>query len=183
MGMLFKRTAVAAICVAALATGCGEPYTDIDSEPPGFTPTPTHEVPGADPSPGPATESAAPPGVRSPVPAPAASPPPAPRAPVLPKGYVPPALVGEWDGDNKDSAQLARIVFTADGYVVLRYNNGRVLTGPALVGNSSMALYVPGGPIRFARWSVSEFDAGYGYTFENLVLDGVSYVRQTGGDP
>ncbi|MCX5199760.1 hypothetical protein OOK31_38785 [Streptomyces sp. NBC_00249] len=45
-----------------------------------------------------------------------------------------------------------------------------------------MVLYVSGGPIRYARWSVSEFDAGYGYTFENLVLDGVSYVRQTGGD-
>ncbi|MBT2477431.1 hypothetical protein [Streptomyces sp. ISL-94] len=90
-------------------------------------------------------------------------------------------LVGEWDGDAKGSAQLDRIVFTADGNVVLRYNNRRVLTGPAVVGNSSMIFYVPGGPITYSQWSVSEFDGGYGYTFENLVLDGVSYVRQTGG--
>ena len=172
MRMLFKRTTVAAICVAALATGCGEPNQPVDPGPS----TATDELPGAGPRRGPTPDVSTPPGVLPPVP------PPGPSAPVLPRGYVPPVLVGEWDGDAKESARLARITFTADGYVVLRYNNGRVLTGPAVVGNSSMVLYVSGGPIRYSQWSVREFDAGYGYTFENLVLDGVSFVRQTGGE-
>ncbi|GHB67560.1 hypothetical protein GCM10010347_42070 [Streptomyces cirratus] len=170
--MLFRLTTVAAACIAVLAaTGCSDPNQSAGPEP--FTPTGDLRETGRGPGPAPGPRTS--PGVRPPTPAP---PPP---SPLLPRGYVPAALVGEWDGDNQGSAQLARIVFTADGNVVLHFNNRQVLTGPAIVGNSSMVLYVPGGPIRYSQWSVNEFDAGYGYTFENLVLDGVSYVRQTGG--
>ncbi|CAM5232228.1 hypothetical protein SALBM311S_00741 [Streptomyces alboniger] len=89
--------------------------------------------------------------------------------------------MGEWDGDGAGSARLNKIVFTADGDVALHYNSGQVLSGPAVAEGSSLTLYVPGGPISYARWSIEEFDAGYGYTFENLLLDGVSYVRQISG--
>ncbi|MFE0332290.1 hypothetical protein ACFW08_36955 [Streptomyces sp. NPDC058960] len=89
--------------------------------------------------------------------------------------------MGEWDGDGAGSARLNKIVFTADGNVELHYNNGRVLTGPAVVDGSSMTLHVQGGPISYEQWSIEKFDAGYGYTFESLLLDGVSYVRQISG--
>lgn len=89
--------------------------------------------------------------------------------------------MGTWDGDGVGSARLDKIVFTADGNVELHYNNRQVLRGPAVVVGSSMTLHVPGGPISYAHWSIEEFDAGYGYTFENLMLDGVSYVRQIRG--
>lgn len=51
----------------------------------------------------------------------------------------------------------------------------------AVADGSSLTLHVPGGPISYEQWSIDEFDAGYGYTFENLMLDGVSYVRQISG--
>ncbi|MGW6523224.1 hypothetical protein [Streptomyces sp. NPDC054962] len=89
--------------------------------------------------------------------------------------------MGEWDGDGTDSARLTKIVFTANADVELYYNNGQVLSGPAVADGSSLTLHVPGGPISYEQWSIDEFDAGYGYTFENLMLDGVSYVRQISG--
>ncbi|MFI6375756.1 hypothetical protein [Streptomyces sp. NPDC050546] len=74
-----------------------------------------------------------------------------------------------------------KIRFFDDGGVSLIYNNGRVLEGTAVVKGTSMTLYVPIGPIPYEYWSIEEFDAGYGYVFENLKLDGISYVRQIAG--
>ncbi|MFD3758043.1 hypothetical protein [Streptomyces sp. NPDC058622] len=96
-------------------------------------------------------------------------------------GRIPRELVGEWDGDGVGSARLNKIVFTANGTVELHYNNRQIRKGPAVVDGSSMTLYVTGGTISYAHWSIEKFDAGYGYTFENLKLDGVSYVRQLSG--
>ncbi|WP_405965735.1 hypothetical protein OG713_43535 [Streptomyces sp. NBC_00723] len=109
------------------------------------------------------------------------TPEPAPPPSAAPTGNIPDELVGEWDGDGTDSARLTKIVFTANADVELYYNNGQVLSGPAVADGSSLTLHVPGGPISYEQWSIDEFDAGYGYTFENLMLDGVSYVRQISG--
>lgn len=97
-----------------------------------------------------------------------------------PMGSVPSELVGEWDGDGT-SVRFDKIAFFSDGGVRLIYNSGLVLDGTAVVEGSSMTLYVSIGPIPYEQWSIEEFDAGYGYTFENLWLNGVSYVRQTSG--
>ncbi|AMW10711.1 hypothetical protein A4E84_15065 [Streptomyces qaidamensis] len=99
---------------------------------------------------------------------------------VAPKGSVPAELVGEWDGDGT-SVRFDKIRFSSGGDVSLIYNNGLVLEGSAVAEGTSMTLYVPIGPIAYDYWAIEEFDAGYGYTFENLMLDGVSYVRQIGG--
>ncbi|WP_158681041.1 hypothetical protein [Streptomyces viridochromogenes] len=97
-----------------------------------------------------------------------------------PQGFVPSELVGEWDGDGT-SVRFDKIRFSDDGGVRLLYNSGLVLDGTAVVEGTSMTLYVPGGPIPYAHWSIEQFDAGYGYVFENLKLDGSSYVRQIAG--
>ncbi|MEU5047249.1 hypothetical protein [Streptomyces griseorubiginosus] len=102
-----------------------------------------------------------------------------PQAP--PAGLVPPELVGEWDGDGEGSARATKIEFFAEGFVAVYYNNGQVLRGPAVVQGSAMTLHIPGGPLYVRNWSITPFDAGYGYAFENLSLDGVSYVRQISG--
>ncbi|MFF7391121.1 hypothetical protein ACFZAE_22095 [Streptomyces scabiei] len=96
-------------------------------------------------------------------------------------GQVPAELVGEWDGDGQGSARVDKISFYDDGTVSLLYNNGQVLDGPAVVEESRMTLYVPGGPIVYESWYIERPDIGneYGYAFESLLLDGVSYVRQT----
>ncbi|MFI8889564.1 hypothetical protein [Streptomyces paradoxus] len=93
---------------------------------------------------------------------------------------MPGELVGEWDGDGTE-VRFDKIRFSSGGDVSLIYNNGLVLEGSAVVEGTSMTLHVPIGPIAYDYWSIEEFDAGYGYTFENLMLDGVSYVRQIGG--
>ncbi len=98
-----------------------------------------------------------------------------------PAGQVPQELVGEWDGDGEGSARATKIEFFAEGFVAVYYNNGQVLRGPAVVQGSAMTLHIPGGPLYVRNWSITPFDAGYGYAFENLSLDGVSYVRQTSG--
>jgi hypothetical protein len=94
------------------------------------------------------------------------------------RGRVPAELVGAWDGDGTPSSPVDKITFFADGTVSLLYRGGATLDGPAVVESSQMTLYVPGGPILYRSWSIEEFDAGDGYVFENLMLDGVSYVRQ-----
>ncbi|MFF4055579.1 hypothetical protein ACFYZ8_05660 [Streptomyces sp. NPDC001668] len=86
--------------------------------------------------------------------------------------------MGEWDGDGTD-VRFDKIRFDADGRVTLLFNNGRVFEGTAVTEETSLTLYVPGGPIHYRRWAIEAFEAGYGYEFENLMLDGVSYVRQT----
>ncbi|MGW0843341.1 hypothetical protein ACWD26_24975 [Streptomyces sp. NPDC002787] len=95
-------------------------------------------------------------------------------------GQVPDELVGEWDGDGDGSARIDKIAFFGDGTVSLLYNNRQVLEGPAVVEESRMTLYVPGGPITYESWYIQQSDIGYeyGYAFESLFLDGVSYVRQ-----
>lgn len=95
-------------------------------------------------------------------------------------GQVPEELVGEWDGDGEGSARVDKIAFFDDGTVSLLYNNRQVLEGPAVVEDSRMTLYVPGGPITYESWYIERPDIGneYGYAFESLMLDGVSYVRQ-----
>ncbi|MFC8142205.1 hypothetical protein ACFUKV_10605 [Streptomyces paradoxus] len=113
-------------------------------------------------------------------PSPTTPEPPASSEFVAPKGSVPGELVGEWDGDGT-SARFDKIRFSSGGDVSLIYNSGLVLEGSAVVDGTSMTLYVPGGPIPYAYWSIEEFDAGYGYTFENLRMDGISYVRQIAG--
>ncbi|MFJ6895207.1 hypothetical protein [Streptomyces hokutonensis] len=105
---------------------------------------------------------------------------PDPPVTTLPRGSVPPELVGEWDGDGTN-VRFDKIRFGADGRVALLFNNGGVFEGTAVAEETSLTLYVPGGPIHYRQWSIEAFEAGYGYTFENLVLDGVSYVRQTSG--
>ncbi|MER6345828.1 hypothetical protein ACWC10_07400 [Streptomyces sp. NPDC001595] len=98
----------------------------------------------------------------------------------LPAGRVPQRLVGEWDGDGPGPARLTKIAFMADGTAALYPNSGGVLHGTAVVWGSSMTIYVPGTRMVVQNWSIERFDVE-GYAFENLLLDGVSYVRQTSG--
>ncbi|MEV8553144.1 hypothetical protein AB0L04_25445 [Streptomyces glaucescens] len=180
--------AVASAVAAVLLTGCGggdpgrpdgssETTTPADDGPDGPTepPTPPAPVPATPdpPAPGPSTTRPLTTAPFTPEPPPVSS--------ALPAADIPEELKGEWDGDGDGAARLDKIVFTADGVAELHYNNGRVLTGPAVADGSSLTIHVQGGPITYAHWSIEEFDAGYGYTFENLLLDGVSYVRQISG--
>ncbi|MBZ6475803.1 hypothetical protein [Streptomyces griseocarneus] len=99
----------------------------------------------------------------------------------LPKGDIPTELVGEWDGDGEGPARLTKIAFRADGTALLYQNTGQIHYGTAVVSGSSMVIHIPGGQMVVNHWSVETFEAGYGYVFENLILDGVSYVRQIKG--
>ncbi|MFD8153384.1 hypothetical protein ACFV28_21880 [Streptomyces sp. NPDC059720] len=176
------RAIAGAVLVAAVVAGCGGSgrAADTPTTAPSAPDRPAGTVSGATPrapaggTPDPLTPVLTPtPTVAGPSP----SPPPAFAAP---RGSVPDRLVGEWDGDGT-ALRFDRIRFAGDGGVRLLYANGLVLEGTAVAEGTSLTLYVPGGPIAYAYWSVEEFDAGYGYTFENLLLDGVSYVRQTSG--
>lgn len=179
MRPLFSRSALAISLLALLLAGCGASH-DTAEDSTGFE---SSQGAGELPSTPPVS-----PTVESTSPAPPPEPPPPPRSvevdpppPEQPRGSVPPELVGEWDGDNAGAARAKKIAFTADGNVILKYPGGRELTGPAVVTGTSMTLYVPGGPIEYQQWSIDAFDAGYGYTFQNLLLDGFSYVRQISG--
>lgn len=166
---LMRGIAVALLC---LAVGCGTGDDSSASPPEPNAPTtssgPTIQPPPAPPAPAPETSSDTP-----------AEPDSGPRTPLA--GQVPEELVGEWDGDGEGSARATKIEFFAEGYVAVHYNNGQVLRGPAVVEGSAMTLHIPGGPLYVRNWSITPFDGGYGYTFENLLLDGVSYVRQISG--
>ncbi|MFI8216097.1 hypothetical protein [Streptomyces sp. NPDC085932] len=172
------RTLAGAMLVAVIVAGCGggsgdssppgppasSGATDETTEPPPFTGTPSPTKTADD------TEEPSPP------------PEPEPPSPTsdAPEGSVPSELVGEWDGDGT-AARFDKIRFSGDGGVSLLFNSGTVLEGTAVAEGTSLTLYVPGGPIAYEHWSIDAFDAGYGYTFENLRLDGVSYVRQIAG--
>lgn len=83
---------------------------------------------------------------------------------------VPDVLVGIWDGDRAD------ITINPIGGFRLSYPNGLVIDGSVVLDGPRMIVTLP--HHRFvAAWSVQSFDAGYGYRFLNLTIDGVSYVR------
>lgn len=181
MTFLRARTIVGAALVAAIVAGCGGSSGDAPPDPPPSTetaertdPPPTRPTDDLTQSPSP-TETGD--GLQE-----SPSPEPEPPSPTFdaPQGSVPGELVGEWDGDGT-SVRFDKIRFSEDGGVSLIYNTGLVLEGTAVVEGTSMTLYVPIGPIPYEHWSIEQFDAGYGYTFENLRLDGVSYVRQIAG--
>ncbi|GLP68958.1 hypothetical protein TUSST3_55810 [Streptomyces sp. TUS-ST3] len=161
-----------AVTLLFLVVGCGtsggSSASPTDPYPPTTSSGPTIQPPSAPPAPVPETSSDTP-----------AEPDSGPRTPLA--GQVPQELVGEWDGDGQGSARATKIEFFAEGYVAVHYNNGQVLRGPAVVDGSAMTLHIPGGPLYVRDWSITPFDAGYGYAFENLLLDGVSYVRQISG--
>jgi len=55
---------------------------------------------------------------------------------------------------------------------------GFTLSGVAVASGSELTLYVPDQEPLAYSWRIETFDAGYGYQFSNLILDGYSYVRQ-----
>jgi len=95
-----------------------------------------------------------------------------------PRSTVPDILVGEWDGGSGPAD--ADYIFTAGGDVGVVYGNRRNEVGTVVVAGSSMTLYLPSGT-RSATWSVEELDAGYGYGFLTLHMDGAKYTRQVAG--
>lgn len=46
-----------------------------------------------------------------------------------------------------------------------------------VIDGTSMELHLSSGVIAISHWEITRFDAGYGYEFFNLSLDGSSYVR------
>ena len=93
------------------------------------------------------------------------------RAPE-PRSRMPRSLVGTWDGDR------AQITFSRRGDVTMLFKQGGGRdTGTVVVDGSSMELHLTGGVLAIDDWEISRFDAGYGYEFFNLVMDGTSYVR------
>ncbi|MEU5052743.1 hypothetical protein [Streptomyces sp. NPDC021096] len=102
--------------------------------------------------------------------------------PVTVVGSVPARLVGEWVGDTKPG-RIKRITFSAEGNCTLQYSSGLVMRGPVVVQGSLMTFSIPGGPWRQVTYRIERLDDLYGYSFENLILDGSSYVRQVGGAP
>ncbi|MGW7254917.1 hypothetical protein [Streptomyces sp. NPDC054834] len=169
MRIAFLGSAAAAALAASLLSGCGGGESGDagggDSRP--VITDPVHTDPG----------DTDPPLTRPSDPQPTPTPEKNEDDPVI-VGQVPDRLVGEWDGDGEGSARLDKITFFADGNVRLLYNNRQVLEGPAVVEDSRMTLYVPGGPIVYESWYIDRIDAGYGYLFDSLMLDGVSYVQQ-----
>ena len=88
-----------------------------------------------------------------------------------PRSRVPKALVGTWDGDR------AQISFSRAGDVTITFKKGGADSGTVVIDGSSMTLYLSSGVQTINSWEISRFDAGYGYEFFNLTLDGTSYVR------
>lgn len=99
------------------------------------------------------------------------------QPPAQPRVAVPAVLVGAWDGGS--NAAAAKITFFADGNLRLDYNNGLSIPATAVVSESSMNLYLPGGRQQtISQWSIKRINPGYGYSFLTLMLDDHSYVRQ-----
>jgi hypothetical protein len=98
---------------------------------------------------------------------------------VTPRGSVPQTLVGEWNRDGT-AGRFAKMRFRPEGSVALTLVGGRVIAGTAVVEGTSMTLHVAGGPISYKRWSIEKFELD-DYAFENLILDGVRYVRDVSG--
>jgi hypothetical protein len=88
-----------------------------------------------------------------------------------PRTKVPKALVGTWDGDR------AQISFSRAGDVTFSFKKGGSASGTVVIDGSSMTLHLSSGVVAVDHWEISRFDAGYGYEFFNLTLDGTSYVR------
>jgi hypothetical protein len=106
---------------------------------------------------------------------PASSAPLAPPSAAAPRSTVPAVLVGTWDGGSEPDS--VDITFYEGGDVTLAYRNGAVIDATVVVDDTTMTFYLPRGE-QTRRWSVEEIDAGSGYVFLNLSLDGFSYVRQ-----
>ncbi|GGU46917.1 hypothetical protein GCM10010244_85740 [Streptomyces coeruleorubidus] len=96
----------------------------------------------------------------------------------LPPGSVPADLVGTWDGGSGPGERKIR--FSDDGTVELHYNSGLTLRGTAVVRGRSMTIYLPGAVEVVKQWSTEHMEPLYGYTFQLLMLDGFSYVREIG---
>jgi hypothetical protein len=94
-----------------------------------------------------------------------------PTAKTKPRTDVPDALVGTWDGDR------AQLSFSPDGYITVTFKKGGSDSGTVVINGSRMTMYLSGGVLTFSRWEISRFDAGYGYEFFQLTLDGTNYVR------
>ncbi|MDT0385968.1 hypothetical protein [Streptomyces dubilierae] len=171
--------------VALSAVGCGhielpeDPVTGQTVTTPAGEPAAPLTPPDPEPDPEPNLDDAP---TASTPPTPDRTPPPQqePAPDALPEGRVPQRLVGEWDGDGPGPARLTKIAFMADGTAALYPNSGGVLSGTAVVSGSSMTIYVPGTRMVVGNWSIERFEVE-GYVFENLLLDGVSYVRQISG--
>ncbi|MFH0179100.1 hypothetical protein ACIA6D_10710 [Streptomyces cacaoi] len=171
------RSIASSALIAVLAVGCGHTV-----ELPGDTVTSktatTPDGDSADSRPTPVPDTAVTTPVPDPTPPP--EPPPSTSQNTLPKGDVPPELVGEWDGDGPGPARLTKIAFMADGTAALYDNAGKTHFGTAVVSGSAMTIYIPGSEMIVDEWSIEQFEVE-GYVFENLMLDGVSYVRQISG--
>jgi hypothetical protein len=159
-----------ALLLAVVVTGCGgavgpqrvtgsaAPATTTIGVPPETTPAPAPE----------ATSSAAP---EDPTPTPTPTPATEDSTEDPPRTTVPNALAGTWDGDR------AQISFSRDGDVTIRFKQGGGDSGTVVIAGSSMTLHLSGGVQSVDHWEITRFDAGYGYEFFNLTLDGTSYVR------
>ena len=88
-----------------------------------------------------------------------------------PRTRVPAKLVGTWDGDR------TTISFSRAGDVTVTQKRGGSESGTVVIDGRSMELHLPSGVQAISDWEITRFDAGYGYEFFNLILDGTSYVR------
>lgn len=157
-----RKTATAlAVSLALLIAGCDNAGAE--------TPQAETQQTSQAPPPATATTSDATPEMKTTEPA--REPEPAPTEEKKPRTKVPKALVGTWDGDR------AQISFSRAGDVTLTYKKGGSVSGTVVVDGSSMTLYLSSGVVTISNWEISRFDAGYGYEFFNLTLDGTSYVR------
>lgn len=107
------------------------------------------------------------------------APPPRSTVPEAPHSPVPDILVGTWDGGNEPGE--ADLTFSAGGDLRLDFPGGRSVAGTVVVDGPAMSWFLAGERYDVQRWSVEQIDAGYGYLFLNLTLDGDSYVREISG--
>ncbi|OJF11115.1 hypothetical protein [Couchioplanes caeruleus] len=102
-----------------------------------------------------------------------------PSPPPLPRSEVPDRLVGTWSGGTDGATANWTYTFADNGEV--EQSNGRIgvhRAGTVVVATTTLTLYFPGRQPETFRWKVSSIDGGFGYTFSNLQLNGLSYVRQ-----
>ena len=98
-------------------------------------------------------------------------------SPVMPQGDVPNDLVGTWSGGTSGATANTTYTFYSDGTVELA-KGSFTLIGVAVATGSTLMIYFPDQAPLTCSWRIEKFDAGYGYQFSNLILDGYSYVRQ-----
>lgn len=92
---------------------------------------------------------------------------------------MPNELVGSWSGGSTGATANTLYTFRPGGKMTLT-RNGIPMDGTVVVDGATLTLYLPGGPVH-SSWRIERFDAGSGYTFSNLLLDGFSYIRQDTG--